>query len=336
MKTFDSVFRRIRRTRHSFPFAFFAFFILAGLSALPSAAHAGFGITPPYVRSDRLTRGTEYTQQIVLVRSDPQEDLNVQVTLNIPGAQPWFTVDKGNNFVIPKGVTQMPILVTVKVPTDAPYNRYTGNIRIRTSSNTSASGGVSIALGAQVDVDIKVVDKIYDFDVKQIRIADLEAGVTKWGLFFPGKIRFFMTVQNTGNTTFGPTKVHFDIYDNNGENLLESTDNLNKIPQIPAFATQEVVAELPTRLPQGSYVAKYTIYKNSDIASQGQITLSIAAPGTVLGYVGYGFDGLSLADKLKVAAVIGTPVVVLGVFTSALVARSRRRRRRKMNGTQPR
>jgi hypothetical protein len=335
MNTFDSVFWRIRRTRQIYLFAFAVLCFI--VSAVPSAAHAGFGITPPYVRSDRLTRGTQYTQQIVLVRSDPQEDLNVQITLNVPGAQPWISVDKGLTFVIPKGVTQMPILVTVQVPKDAAFNRYTGNIRIRTSAATAPSaGGVSIALGAQVDVDIKVVDKIYDFEVRQIRIADLEAGITKWGLFFPGKIRFFMTIQNTGNTLFGPTKVHFDIYDNNGENLLDSADNTNKIQQVDAFATREVLAELPTKLPQGSYVAKYTIYKNADVASQGQLTLSISAPGSVIGYVGYGFDGLSWLDKLKVIAVIGLPVLILIVFITALAMRSRRRRRRKMNGNSQR
>ena len=292
---------------------------------------AGFGITPPYVRSDRLTRGTVYTQQINLVRSDPQEDLRVNLTLNIPGAQAWFSIDRGSEFIIPKGVTQMPIVVTVTVPKDADYNQYKGTIRIRTSAaNPQPNGGVSIALGAQVDVAIKVVDKIYDFDVRQIRVADLEEGIHKWGLFFPGKIRFFMIIENTGNTIFGPTKVHFDIYDNNGENLLESTNNTNKIEQIAPFAIKEVLAELPTRLPAGSYVAKYTVYKNSDVAQQGQINLSIQPLGSVPGYEGYGFDGLSLGDKLKVAAVLGTPVLLVGTFSTALVVR--RRKRKKING----
>lgn len=141
-----------------------------------------------------------------------------------------------------------------------------------------------------------------------------------------------MTVQNTGNTEFGPTKVRFDIYDSTGENLLETVQNTNTIESIAAFATKEVIAELPTRLPAGSYSVKYTIYKNNDVAQQGQISLSIAALGSVPGYEGYGFNGLSLSDKLKVAAVLGAPVLVVGTLVLALALRNRKRRNKKMNG----
>ena len=332
MKAFDPVFRRLRRTRHIFQFLTIVCTLMVSMSVAAPLASAGFGITPPYVRSDRLTRGTVYRQLINLVRSDPEEDLKVNLTLNIPGAQPWFSIDKGNEFIIPKGVTQMPIVVSVEVPSDADYNEYKGTIRIRTSAaDVKPGGGVTIALGAQIDVNIKVVDKIFDFEVRQIRIADVEEGIRKWGLFFPGKMRFFMTIENTGNTEFGPTKVHFDIYDSNGENLLESVDNTNKIEKIAPFALKEVIAELPTRLPAGSYIAKYSIYKNSDVAQQGQINLSIQTLGSVPGYEGYGFEGLSISDKLKVGGVLGTPVVVLGILGTALTIR-RRRRKKKMNG----
>ncbi len=302
---------------------------LLGVSTDVQLVFAGFGITPPYVKSERLTRGTVYKQQINLVRSDPEEDLKVSLTLNIPGAQPWFSIDRGTEFIIPKGVTQMPITVMVQVPSDADYSEFKGTIRIRTSAaNIQPGGGVSIALGAQIDVDIKVVDKIYDFNVRQIRVADLEEGIRKWGLFFPGKIRFFMTIENTGNTEFGPTKVHFDIYDSLGETLLESTDSTNKIEGIAPFAIKEVLAELPTRLSAGSYSAKYTIYKNSEVAQQGQINLSIAALGSVPGYEGYGFDGLSLGDKFKVGVVLGSPVFLCLLIGGTLIVR----RRRKKNG----
>jgi len=318
------------RTRHFFSFgAMGALFALIFFVGAP-LAFAGFGITPPYVNNQRLARGSTFQQVINLVRSDPVDDLNVSVSVNVPGADAWFTVDKGTSFTIPKGVTQMPMVVTVHVPSDAAFNDYRGAIRIRTSSaSASNTGAVSIALGAQADVDIKVVDKIFDFTIHQVRVSDLEEGRTQWGLFFPGKIRFFMVTENTGNTTFGPTKVHFDIYDANDEKLLESTDNTNNIEKIPSFATKEVVAELPTRLPKGTYIAKFTIYKNADIAQQGQLSLSIGALGSVPGYEGYGFDGLSLSDKLKVAAVFAVPILI--ILFLVYLWRRRRRRKKKMN-----
>ncbi len=294
-----------------------------------SVAYAGFGITPPYVNNQRLTHGTVFQQRIDLVRSDPTDDLTADITINVPGAENWITIDRGQEFTMPRGVTDVPIVVSVTVPSTAPYRNYGGTIRIRTStSKAPEGGGVSIALGAQVDVNLTVVDKIYDFDVRQIRVANLEEGRTKWGLFFPGKIKFFMTVENTGNTIFGPTKVHFDIYDSNQERLLEQVDSTNKIEAITPFAIKEVEADLPTRLPAGSYIAKYTIYKNKDIAQQNQINLSIMPAGSIPGSQPYGFEGLSLSDKLKVFAVLVVPTLVVIIVIAMLISRRNKRRRR--------
>ncbi len=276
---------------------------------------AGFGITPPYVFNNRLTRGTVFKQQITLVRSDPTDDLSAQITMNIPEVESWFSIDKGKSFLMPKGEKQVPIVVTVTVPDDASYARYKGAIRVRTApveTTRPDAGGVSIALGAQIDVDVEVVDKIYDFEVRKIRIDDLEEGRRKWGLFFPGKIRFYVTVENTGNTEYGPTKVKFDIYDSEGETLLETTENTNTLKKVAPFAHEEITAELPTRLTAGKYLAKYTIYKGDEIAQENEINVSIAAIGAVAGYEGYGFDGLSTQDKLKVAAAGAFPLVLLG------------------------
>lgn len=326
--------RSSRGTIHSMgPFArrFFGIrLILVAVLFLCTAqpALAGFGITPPYVRNDRLTRGTVFEQKITLVRSDPTEDLKAQITMNLPGVESWFSIDKGNEFILPKGETQVPMVVTVRVPEDAAYEAHKGAIRIRTSNaNVPEGGGVSIALGAQVDVAIEVVDKILDFTVRKIRVTDLEEGRRKWGLFFPAKISFYMTVENTGNEAFGPTRVRFEIYDSEMEQLLETVENTNRIEKIEPFAIKEVVAELPTRLPAGRYKAKYTIYKNEEVAQENEINLSINTIGTVAGYEGYGFWGLSLLDKLKVFAVVGIPLlVIVGIIGTLVVLRIRRRR----------
>jgi hypothetical protein len=318
-------------TSRRFLFARYTFLLLCVTTFFlghPGVAHAGFGISPPYVNNMRLTRGTVFEQKITLVRSDPTEDLKAEITMNIPGAENWFSVDLGQEFTLPKGVTQVPIVITVRVPKDAEYKEYKGAIRIRTSStDVPEGGGVSIALGAQIDVDVKVVDKIFDFDVRRIRMADLEEGRTKWGLFFPGKIRFYMTIENTGNTEYGPTKVLFEIFDSEMETLLETTENTNKVEKIAPFTIKEVLAELPTRLPAGRYTAKYTIYKGEEIAQQNRVNVSVAAVGSVFGYEGYGFWGLSIADKLKAVGMIGVPLLLLLILIGILVAKRRSRKK---------
>lgn len=290
-------------------------------------ASAGFGITPPYVRNERLTPGATFEQKVTLVRSDPVDDLQATITMNTPGIEDWFTIDRGQTFIMPKGETQVPIMVTVKVPEDAEFTQHKGAIRIRTSAAGSEAqgGGVSIALGAQIDVALAVVEQIFDFEVRKIRVLDLEEGRRKWGLFFPAKIRFFMTIENTGNAEFGPTKVRFDIYDRDGDQLLESVENTNDIEKIAPFATQEVLAELPSRLPAGRYVAKYTVFKNEEIAQQNEITLSINPIGSIPGYEGYGFSGLSLQDKLKVALVLGIPILILASVIGYVIWKRRLR-----------
>ena len=73
---------------------------------------------------------------------------------------------------------------------------------------------------------------------------------------------------------------------------------------------------------------KYTIFKNDEVAQQNELVMTVAAIGTVAGYTGYGFDGLSTEDKAKVAAAIGVPILLLLLTIYIVIRRSRRRRRR--------
>lgn len=293
-------------------------------------AFAGFGITPPYLRSDTLTQGSHFTQEIIIVRGDPVEDLKTDITLNVPGINQWITIDKGLSFTLPKGQQQVPITLTVDVPKDAQFGAYTGNIRIRTSSLEGPTSGVSIALGAQVDVDLKVVNEIYDFDVRRVELSEAEEGHKLWWLDFPGKIKFYMHVENTGNVPAAPTRVHFDIYTKVGAKLLESVDSTNNIEKVDPFATKKVVAELPTWLPPGGYLIKFSIYKKDTVSKSGELTLGILPKGTIPGYEGYGFEGLSLGDKLSVIGPFSAPILLGGTYR---ITRTRRRRRKKKGGS---
>ncbi len=300
-------------------------YVLAGFFGATQFAFAGFGITPPYVRNEALRPGSEYTQEIIIVRSDPVEDLDAELTLNTPGIEHWFSVDRGMKFVLPKGESQTKMHITVRVPDDAKLGGYTGNIRIRTLSQNSPTTGVSLALGAQIDVHIKVVEQIYDFEVRRVELYEAEQGYKKWWLDFPGKINFAMHIENIGNVPASPFNVHFDIYDTAGVKLLESTDNTNKVDNILPFATKKVYAHLPTLLPLGGYRVKYTIKKNEEgeVAQQGELSLSILPRGTIPDYEAYGFEGLSTGDKLSIVV---PPVLLLLLIVLVFVGRGRRRR----------
>lgn len=307
----------------TFVAAFFLFFLIDGERAL-----AGFGISPPYVRNETLTRNSEYQQKILLVRNDPTEDLNVKITIDVPGANSWITIDKGTEFIFPKNEKRLPINVAVRVPDDAEFRKYQGNLRVVISPpGGPAPGAVGLVMGAQIDVELAVIDrKIFDFKVLQAKILDLEEGQKIWFLFFPGKIVFKMQIQNTGNVPYGPTKVTMDIYDQTGQNLLESTKNTNKIKKIKPFENKEVDAELPTRLPAGVYTARYKIYKDEVVAREGELTLGIMPNGSVKNYRGYGFTGLNFRDKAAVS-VFGAAIFLVGFYIALKILTKKHRRK---------
>ncbi len=263
---------------------------------------AGFGITPPYVSNSSLTRNAVYEQQILLVRGDPTVAQRAEVVIDAPGFEEWIEVVEGLNIPLPQGQQKVPMTVRVTVPKDAEFKDYEGAIRIRTlpEDGQVATGAVSISLGALVDIRLSVIDKqIKDFRVRRVSVSDLNEGSKFLWLFFPGKIRFDMLIENTGNVDIAPSKVEFKIYDRTGVALLEETKNLNRITKVSPYATGEAFAEIPTRLPEGSYVARYKIYNDDEVKQEGDLSLTILPEGTSQA-AGFGFIGLSLAHKISI------------------------------------
>jgi hypothetical protein len=305
---------------------FYIVAFLVGIGGFANTAFAGFGITPPYVRNDTLRPGSEYTQEIIIVRSDPVEDLNAELTLNLPGIESWFSTDRGSKFILPKGESQFKLRVTVRVPDDAKLGSYNGNVRIRTSSLEGPQTGVSLALGAQIDVNLKVVNEVFAFNVKRVELFEAEEGYKKWWLDFPGKMKFAVYLENTGNVPASPYKVNFQIYDASGAQLLETTSNTNQIETVLPFDTKKVIAYLPTWLPPGGYQVKYDIRKNeTESAQTGQLSLSVLPRGTITGYETYGFEGLKLADQLSVLL----PAAILLLFVISFIVRKKKGTRKR-------
>lgn len=297
-------------------------FVLLG----QNIALASFGITPPYVRNTSLTRNSTYEQQILLVRGNPDVPLKAQITVDAPEIQDWIQIVEGNTIALPRGVQKVPMVVRVVVPDDADFKEYRGAIRIKTvpEDNQVESGAVNISLGAQVDINLNVIDKeIRDFRVRRISVSDLNEGRKLAWLYFPGKIDFGMLIENTGNVDIHPTKVEFRIFDFNGTVLLEETRDLGKMKEVAPYATEEIVASIPTKLPAGSYSARYRIYNDEEVKQEGEVNLSILPYGT-LQQAGFGFSGLSIAHKISVLL----PVFIVIIVLLYLVYNFRQARRR--------
>jgi len=286
---------------------------------------AGFGVTPPFVRNTSLTRNSIYEQQILLVRADPTSPLQASVIIDAPEINDWIEIVEGTSFVLPKGEQKVPMTVRITVPEDADFKEYTGAIRVKTGSidEGEGRGAVNISLGAQIDVDLNVIDKkIFDFRVRKIAVSDLNEGHAFGWLFFPGKIPFSMMIENTGNVDNAPSKVVMQLYDSTGSVLLEETQNIGRVKKIKPYATEEVVANVPTRLPAGSYLARYKVYNGDEVKQEGEVSVNVLPYGT-LQTAGFGFSGLSLPHKVSVLL----PIFGLMILALMLV-QSRRQRRR--------
>lgn len=303
--------------------------LLLFLLSFVSVAHAGFGITPPYVKNTSLTRNSVYEQQILLVRGDASAGQIAEVSIDAPELQDWLQIVEGDRIPMPRGEQKVPMTVRVTVPDDAEFKNYEGKIRIRTvpEDGQVAAGAVSISLGALVDIDLQVIDKeIKDFRVRKVAVNELNEGHKWLWLFFPGKILFNMSIENTGNVDVAPSDVELRIYDRSGKVLLEETDNIGRIDKITPYATGDVTAEIPTRLPAGSYIARYTVYNGDEVKQEGDLSLSVKPYGT-LQAAGFGFAGLSIAHKISVLLpIFALLIAVLYYIRFRKIKRSRRAR----------
>jgi hypothetical protein len=307
----------------------------AGISALIGftfapffASAAGFGIVPPYLTNDSLTRNSSYEQKIILVREEAADDLNVVVTVNVPDANDWITVEPGKEFIMPSGNSQFTIALKVKVPENAAFGRYKGNARVVVSPKTGPTAGtVGITLGAQIDVDLTVIDKeIIDFKVSGVRVEDLEEGYKWWFLKVPGKMKFSMKIENEGNVEVAPERVEFDLYDSGRLKILEKTVNRGELSGVKPFEMAWVNAQIPTYLKAGAYKGAYRIYKTkSEVASQGELDISILPRGTLSNYEGYGLLGANRKDILLFCLIILGGLIVLVSIIIFIVKKSSHR-----------
>mgnify|MGYP000235728692 CR=1 FL=1 len=290
--------------------------------SLINIAQAGFGISPPYIKNENLSQGLHYEKKITLVRGDPIEDWKVEIIVNVPGANDWISVDKGKEFIMPKGAQQVPIVFSIDVPKNAKFGRYTGSIRVKTAPvKDPEEGTISILLGGQIDVNLNVQKEIFDFNVRGVKAPDLEEGEKRWIFYFPGIIKFSMQIENLGNIKAAPSKVIFDIYDEKEKELLE-TIQTTKMNKINPFEIDWVIAELKTKLKAGSYYAQYKIFKKDEIVNQGKIHLSILSKGSIVDYQRATIFDIGLKDKLiilfGILASIGLVIFVVLKITKIL------------------
>lgn len=279
---------------------------------------AGFGVAPSQFTNFNLTRGSEYEEKFILVRGDPQEDLKAVIVIKVPGAENWITIDKGNEFLLPKGQKNVVMMIKVKVPKDAKAGKYHGGIQITALPiEPPKPGTVVINLGVQVDVNLAVNDKsISDLKVRSVKTDDAKAGED---------FKFWMEIENKGNFKDAPDKVIFDIYDSAKKTFVEKNESKKFSEKIEPFKTKNIYAEVDNNLNAGSYLLKYKIYKDNKTINEGEAPLSILPGEAKKGVVKFKTLGKNI--ELKTWVPIVGIVIIVGTILLVICLLARRKKK---------
>lgn len=162
-------------------------------------AVGSFGITPPYVINDSLEPGSVHEQRIFIVRRDASKELQADITWNVPGAEGWVTIDRGDSFILPMGEQRVPMTVRVEVPEDVTAGTYQGTLQVAVGApdETEQSAMIAVGLRARATVDLTVL-----FDGVSEQPNSLVAGAIfsgliahwYWGLLSLFLLLFFVVV----------------------------------------------------------------------------------------------------------------------------------------------
>lgn len=262
-------------------------FITSGFLLCVSDSQAGFGISPPFVRTKQpIFPGAHFEQKITLLRSDADDELMARITIEAPDIADWITIKQGLEFDLPVGKLQIPMIIEVDVPDSAAIGNYQGHLNIQiVPKNRNTGGGVAIALGARVDIDLEVTDVAFmDFVIKKITIPEFEKLKKPWNWkifsYFFQRLEAIIKIENTGNVPVAPTKVHIDVYDLTEKKLLESYDD-KTIAKTEPFSTNSVRASFLTKLGVGEYWAKIRVYNDNKIIHNDKIIFAVKSAGSI-------------------------------------------------------
>ncbi len=247
--------------------------ILVSFSGVPNV-EAAFGISPPFLNAGHLVKGSKYVQTIYLVQDQPEQDLTIKADLDISDRiRSWITLDKGFEFVIPKGMRQFPLQVTVQVPRDTGLGSYHGSLTFTTVPGQA--GQVTIALGAQVAINLTVGEGIYEkFSVALIRFMDIEEG---WNP------RVYVKFNNEGNIPEAFTGATYELLDQFGGARLAYIQKAKGFPETPPFTISDYVVESPIdfHLGIGQYWASVNFYQRETLVASQKTVFNVLKAGSI-------------------------------------------------------
>src|SRR3989344_3555730 len=219
-------------------------FLCAIFSLNVSKVYAGFGVSPAKIVEDNLIRGSILERTLYFVQGMPDRDLDVKIEVDDSPIKSWIKIEPSGNFVIPKGVQQFPVTVTVTVPKDAELGIYTGFVRavgalMLDPLRKEGESHVSIAIGARAELSLTVGKGIlYRYAIRDIDLKNI--------LQTQNPIAD-VNIENQGNVPAGPSEASFELFNKFGDVRLAYVQGV-KMELVKPFAVQSVAVEFPITL----------------------------------------------------------------------------------------
>ncbi len=296
-----------------FRLGYFSLFVL-GLLFSAKIVFGAFGVSPPFLINDHLVKGSKYTQVIYLVRDNADADLPIGAKLDVNDkVKSWFQISGGEEFVIPKGVRQFPVEVTITVPKDAGLGVYAGKMSF--VGRPGATGQVTIALGVEVSINFTVGEGIFRSSrVQGISFLDIEEG---WAP------KVLVKFVNEGNIPEALERATYELFDQFGSVRLGFVQKNGGFPEIEPFTTTDFVVDFPIdlHLGIGSYWGSVNFMKEGKVVGSQRTIFNVVEAGSLSGiWVG-------ISNHLKTSWIYYIIGLVMAALVGFFTIRKKRSRR---------
>lgn len=291
-----------------------ALIVLLGGVSFAENALAGFGVSPPQIKEDRLVKGSKVERTVYLVQGSPVDNLDVEVTVDDSQISEWISFYPGKTFTIPAGTQQFPLEVMIDVPDDAPLGIYKTSVRVSQTESkdevAEGGAGVSIIVGIVVNIEIKVGEGLfYSFAIKDIDLKDVNSSE------FP---KASLRIENLGNIPAGPQNAEFQLFNKYDDRRLAVIQGV-EINQVPAFETQTIDIDFPigVALAPGEYWGHVFLYDNNELVKEYSDVFNVTEA--------------TFVDKYSRLILIGSIVIVVLIVVIFLISFFYHRLKRKHN-----
>lgn len=236
-----------------------------------NTVQAGLGLSPSKWIEEHGLQGSVIEKTFTFSRSDPKEDFYFEAEIE-GEIKDWIEIDKGLEFIMPKGKQQFPIKVTINIPVNADYENYKGGVRFKSETRTDDDNksGAGVILSALIQVGLTVTEESFlDYDILQMDIPETEEGEES--------VEIIIKIWNRGNVEAKPTRLTANFWDKYKTEQIDFIDitDFSEIKGVPSFSEGEIKIKLPVELRADQYWVVIETYQDDEMTKSEEITFKI-------------------------------------------------------------